>query len=217
MSNDKFNLHDLNKNTDGTFSKKKTTEQPRERIKFPVLGLDGDANLVRPMDWRVVANKEIIVPKTKKQKSSPVTFWKFQNIQDIFADANTNGYIFIPKNVPSLKNSKQLFKNKKTGKNFVTSSALCKNYTNQTDMFYVGFREKFLQLIKGKEKPYKIKFQFIRDSQRRFDFINVVQAPLDLMIINKWIEDDCATEVVPVFDENVGYDKKLSGVIITVL
>ena len=77
-------------------------------------------------------------------------------------------------------------------------------------------KKKFKEMIKDKEKPYKIGFYFIRDSQRKFDYINIAQIIQDLMVKYEWIEDDNCTELVPVF---LGYkvDKENPGVKIEVL
>ena len=63
---------------------------------------------------------------------------------------------------------------------------------------------------------YKIGFYFIRDSKRKFDYINAAQLPLDLMQDYDWIDDDDANNVIPVF---LGYevDKKNPGVRIKIL
>ena len=74
----------------------------------------------------------------------------------------------------------------------------------------------FKKMLKGKEKPYRIGFYFIRDSKRKFDYINAAQLPLDLMQEFGWIDDDDTTNITPVF---LGYevDKENAGVRIEVL
>ena len=118
--------------------------------------------------------------------------------------------IFIAGNVPSSKNSKQW-----TGK-FLVMSKTCKRYIKASEEEYMIKRRKFLSLLQGKEKPYKIGFYFIRDSKRKFDYINAAQLPLDLMQKYEWLEDDDCNNVVPVF---LGHevDKSRSGVLIKVL
>ena len=71
-------------------------------------------------------------------------------------------------------------------------------------------------MIKDKEKPYKIELYFIRDSKRRFDYINVAQIIFDLMQEYGYIEDDDSQNIIPVFK---GYkvDKSRAGVEIEVL
>ncbi|WP_319372188.1 hypothetical protein [uncultured Ilyobacter sp.] len=115
--------------------------------------------------------------------------------------------IFISGNVPSSKNSKQW-----TGK-FLVMSDTCKRYIKTSEAEYVIKRNKFLKALQGKEKPYKIGFYFIRDSKRKFDYINAAQLPLDLMQKYGWLEDDDCHNVIPVF---LGHevDKEKAGMYI---
>jgi Holliday junction resolvase RusA-like endonuclease len=117
--------------------------------------------------------------------------------------------IFIPCNVASSKNSKQW-----TGK-FLVSSKTTQAYIKATAHHYMAWRSDFKWLVKGLPKPYKVGFYFIRDSKRKFDFVNVAQLPLDLMVKHGWIDDDNMDEIVPVF---LGYhvDKEKAGLEITI-
>jgi hypothetical protein len=121
-----------------------------------------------------------------------------------------NNQIFIPGNVASSKNSKVW-----TGK-FLVSSKTTQNYTKNTVALYQAYKSRFVALTENKLKPHKIGFYFIRDSKRKFDFINALQLPADLMVKNNWIADDNADELLPVF---LGYhvDKLNAGLIITIL
>lgn len=118
--------------------------------------------------------------------------------------------IKIKGNVPSSKNSKQwvgkYLINSKTVRNYL------KAYEYQWNL--EENKKKFKEMIKGTSKPYYIGFYFIRDSKRKFDYVNIAQLPLDLMVKYGWIEDDNCTEIIPVFK---GYEinKDNSGVIIT--
>lgn len=75
--------------------------------------------------------------------------------------------------------------------------------------------KKFKKMIEHKIKPIKIGFYFIRDSRRKFDYVNIAQYPLDLMVKHGWIDDDNCNEIIPVF---LGYrvDKFKSGMIIKI-
>lgn len=118
--------------------------------------------------------------------------------------------IFISGNVPSSKNSKQW-----TGKMLINSKTV-RNYMKNHCDEWLKNTGKFKEMIKGKEKPYRIGFYFIRDSKRKFDYINAAQLPLDLMQDYDWIDDDDVNNVIPVF---LGYevDKKNPGVRIKIL
>ena len=121
-----------------------------------------------------------------------------------------NQTIFIPGNVPSSKNSRVW-----TGR-FLVSSKSTSKYIKASAPDWVKYQKRFLKMIEGKEKPYKIGFYFIRDSKRKFDLINAAQMPCDLMTKNGWIEDDNADEIIPVF---LGYEvnRETAGVIISIL
>jgi hypothetical protein len=117
--------------------------------------------------------------------------------------------IKINGNTPSSKNSKQW-----TGKYLVNSKTV-QNFKKEAQYDFVSQAMQFRNIVRDLPKPYKVHFYFIRDSKRRFDYVNVVQIVLDEMVAYRWIEDDNADEIIPVFD---GYevDKENAGVIISV-
>lgn len=120
--------------------------------------------------------------------------------------------IYIKGNVPSSKNSKQW-----TGKMLINSKTV-RNYINNYGYQWYSLEniELFKNMIKNRVKPYKIGFYFIRDTARKFDYINAAQLPCDLMIKAGMIEDDNCNEIIPIF---LGYevDKKNAGVKISIL
>jgi hypothetical protein len=71
-------------------------------------------------------------------------------------------------------------------------------------------------MLKGKTPPYRIEFTFIRDKHKKFDYINAAQIVQDLMVKNKWLEDDNCDVLIPVFAP-YQYKKDDGGVIIRVL
>ena len=80
----------------------------------------------------------------------------------------------------------------------------------------VNNKQKFEKLIENKEMPYNIEFTFIRNSRRKFDYINPCQTVQDLMVKYDYIEDDNCDCIIPSFGE-YQYNKENSGVIIKVL
>lgn len=166
-------------------------------------------------------------------------YFKNMTIADVFKKAEEEEFIFIPGDVPSLKNSKQLFKNKRTGKNFITSSDACKEYIDNTKIHWQVFRHRFKEMIKHKTYPLTIQLIFIRSEKRMFDYGNISQIVWDCMTgsiyykktknkeLNKaitkrrldfsWIDDDDCDHLIPNFAAGYGYDPKLPGVIIKVL
>jgi hypothetical protein len=227
-----FNLEGFEQLPDGSFRKKKTVEQPRN-IKVKTL-LERLLPMENAFHKAMQKNQGHIEEAKKKQ-----VYFKNQDIKQVYADAESNGYIYIPGNVPSLKNSKQIFTNKKTGKSFISSSELCKKYIEDKKTHLMTFKPRFLKLIEGKSYPLTIQFFFIRDKHKPFDYGNITQIVLDCMtgnayypptkdkIINaerkikrgriRWIEDDDADHLIPNYAAGYGYDPKLAGVIIKVL
>lgn len=123
--------------------------------------------------------------------------------------------IFIPGNTPSSKNSKQ-FVTLKSGKTLLINSKTVQKYLKESKADWLINKNKFLKMLKGKGKPYKVELFFIRDSKRRFDYINAAQIIFDLMQHYGYIEDDDSQNIIPVFK---GYkvDKSRAGVEIEVL
>jgi len=115
-----------------------------------------------------------------------------------------NHILYIPMNVPSSKNSKQLVhvKSKKPpykSRPLFIDSKTVQRYKKNTEMFYASRAVDFKKMVEGLPKPYYVTFKFIRDSRRRFDYINPAQTVQDLMVKYGWIDDDNADEIVPVF------------------
>ena len=123
--------------------------------------------------------------------------------------------IFIAGNTPSSKNSKQ-FVTLKTGKTMLLNSKTVQNYIKNSKADWMLNKNKFLSMVKNKSKPYKIELFFIRDSRRRFDYINAAQIIFDLMQHYGYIEDDDSTNVIPIF-KGFEVDKARTGVKIDVL
>mgnify|MGYP001013146909 FL=1 len=123
--------------------------------------------------------------------------------------------IFISGNTPSSKNSKQ-FVTLKTGKTLLINSKTVQSYIRNSKADWLVNKNEFLKMLKGKEKPYKIELYFIRDTKKRFDYINVAQIIFDLMQEYGYIEDDDSTNVIPIF-KGFEVDKARTGVEIKVL
>ena len=123
--------------------------------------------------------------------------------------------IFISGNTPSSKNSKQ-FVTLKSGKTLLINSKTVQSYIRNSKADWLVNKNEFLKMLKGKEKPYKIELYFIRDTKKRFDYINVAQIIFDLMQEYGYIEDDDSTNVIPIF-KGFEVDKARTGVEIKVL
>lgn len=108
--------------------------------------------------------------------------------------------ITVPFELYSSKNSKRILFNRTTGRSFVAKSKQAEQ--NEKDLIQVLtlYRQTFLNMIKGKEKPYRIHFKIYRQTRRRFDYVNIVQGLLDAMTKAGLIEDDNADVLIPVFE-----------------
>ena len=123
--------------------------------------------------------------------------------------------IFIAGNTPSSKNSKQ-FVTLKNGKKLLLNSKIVRKYIDKSEMDWRFNKTEFFKMLKGKEKPYKVELFFIRDSRRKFDYINAAQIVFDLMQHYGYIEDDDSQNIIPVF-KGFEVDKARAGVEIEVL
>ncbi|HEX8586132.1 MAG TPA: hypothetical protein VF680_17200 [Allosphingosinicella sp.] len=112
------------------------------------------------------------------------------------------GLIWIPYNVPSLKNSKiktsrGIFSSKtvkaylgKLGiQSYSSSKKEVKGYVKRENEFE-KLRVQFEKAMEGKKEPFKIGFHFVRKSKHDFDFNNANQILADLMVAHNIIEDD---------------------------
>lgn len=137
--------------------------------------------------------------------------------------------IFIPFNVPSLKNSKV-----KTQKG-VFMSKTCRNYLTSLNITSYSASRKEVVDRKSKKNLFKeafkdwivpdkqvvIGFHFVRDSKRMFDFNNANQILADLLVAHKLIEDDNMDWFIPQAYKKDGkyysYNKETPGVYIKIL
>ncbi|HAV26446.1 MAG TPA: hypothetical protein DCX01_09740 [Bacteroidetes bacterium] len=118
--------------------------------------------------------------------------------------------IFIPGNVPSSKNGRRW-----TGRYFIVSKQTQRYYKESKDA-WTDNKKEFIKMIKGKSKPYRISFKFVRKSKHKFDYINPAQTIQDQMVKYGWIDDDNADEMLPIFVK-FEYSKEEPGVYINVL
>lgn len=114
---------------------------------------------------------------------------------------------FAEGNVPSLKNGKI-----KTKWGLIASKTVRRYQSEKgAQWFDDKFREEFLKELEGKEFPIKLHMYFVRDSKRKFDYVNACQLPLDLLVKANLLPDDNADYIIPVF-ESYHIDKKNAGI-----
>lgn len=132
-----------------------------------------------------------------------------------------NGYIFIPGEVFSSKNSKEIYyKNKveRSGEKkssirserhlrsgeikpvipFIGSARRVMEYKQKTMAAFQTHRNAFKEMVVGLKKPYFVEMKFVRRTHGRFDFGNITQLVSDLMTYHDWIDDDNVKEMVPI-------------------
>ena len=118
--------------------------------------------------------------------------------------------IFIPGSVPSLKNSKIATAHgvfmSKTCKRYLQSLGIqsysssrkeVKGYKKKPNIFKELTSEVKVFLEENRSKPYLVGFHFVRDSKRKFDYINAMQILCDLMVAHGIIDDDDCDNLVP--------------------
>ena len=141
--------------------------------------------------------------------------------------AKKKNQIFIPGNVPSLKNSKI-----KTSRGVFASKTVKKYLQKQgivkysvRDKTVVGYKtrdnefaknSKFFSSTIVRDPPYKVGFHFVRGSKHKFDFHNAVQILADLMVAHSFLPEDDMDNFIP-FPYQIGgkwysYDKENPGV-----
>lgn len=113
--------------------------------------------------------------------------------------------IFINGRIPSKKNQKQIFKNKKTGRNFITDSKNHKEW-HRTNIWTLKSSWSGQPL-----KKCHIELVFIFPDRRKADLTNKAESVLDLLVDAGIIEDDNFFVVQKVVLLSGGVDKENCG------
>lgn len=141
--------------------------------------------------------------------------------------------IFIPFNTPSSKNSKIATKNgvfhSKTVKKYLTDLGIMgfnpakrevKFYKKKSCLFPTMDLKEMFSYAK-QDEPIVIGFHFVRGTKHKFDFHNMCQIILDLLIAFDVIEDDDMDHVIPMplkYDGRwYSVDKENPGVWVTIM
>ena len=111
----------------------------------------------------------------------------------------------------------------------MTDSKLVKEYVRSIKMDLIVQAPRFKVLTKNLPRPLTLKFRFVRDSKRKWDFLGPLETILDCISGLKyqksdvpvkaiqWIADDDVHNVVPVLDPNWSVDPKNPGVEIEII
>jgi hypothetical protein len=104
---------------------------------------------------------------------------------------------------------------------FIADSEGVEAYRKATWFVYKDLAPLFQKRIKGMASPIVVQFTFIRMDEQGFDFSNIVQLILDMMVYYKWIQDDDIKFILPIppLPPKPVYfvSKPNAGVIITIL
>lgn len=137
--------------------------------------------------------------------------------------------LFIPGNVPSLKNSKiatsrGVFASKTVSKYlrylgvqyYSSSKKIVKEYKTKPNLFRKVFKK-----WKKPTGQIVIGFHFVRATKHKFDFGNACQIIQDLMVAHDFLEDDNMDYLIPMpykkEDVWYSYDKDNPGVYIKII
>lgn len=117
--------------------------------------------------------------------------------------------IFIPGNVPSLKNAKVktargIFSSKTVKKylsimgiqHYSSSRKEVTGYKRKPNEFEL-LKSRFEEQLRDKGKPVLLSFHFVRDTKRLFDFGNATELIFDLLTAHNIIDDDNISIVIP--------------------
>ena len=109
--------------------------------------------------------------------------------------------------VYSKKNSKVVTKDKR-----VLSSKRVREYEKKMLPVYEEKRDEWKRQYDKAEKPVSIEFYLIRPTKSKFDVLNMLQLPLDMMQTAEWIPDDDVYTVNPIFTGwEINKDKSKCG------
>ena len=121
--------------------------------------------------------------------------------------------IFIP---ATFRASKTQSKSLSWGKDQAPKQCLCHQKTHQryhkaTLMVWKAFRTVFQSRFDPDLTPHIVKFYFVRDSRRKFDYTSAIDTCQDIMTEAGWWDDDNCDICIP---QPIGYhvDKEKAGV-----
>lgn len=131
---------------------------------------------------------------------------------------NIENCIHLEGEIYSSKNSRQFFKNKYTGKTYLSKSKRAKE--QESDLFSklntAQNINKWMKMGKNKEFPLKVGFYIVRKTHRRWDWQNIIQGVADALVKAGYLPDDSAVYFTPVY---LGWEvnKEKPSVTITII
>ena len=154
---------------------------------------------------------------TGKTRFASIDLDKVTEMEQI---ALSKGKIYIPYEVMSSKNSRvfeYLYKTSERMKvPILRHSQQYQEYTILTKTYWVKNKARFHEMIRDKTPPYRIGFYFLRTTKQRFDYPNMMQGIMDLIVKNGWLADD-HMELIKPYPDGYEVKKEVQGVILSVL
>ena len=106
----------------------------------------------------------------------------------------------------SKKNSKVIAKKR------ILSSKRVREYEERMLPVYIEKKKEWKKQFDKAEKPVSIEFYLIRPTKSKFDVLNMLQLPLDMMQTAEWIPDDDVYTVNTIFTGwEINKDKSKCG------
>jgi Holliday junction resolvase RusA-like endonuclease len=160
-------------------------------------------------DGKLVSGKYPIIEKKLKKQRKPTLEMNRTTILETIKEYADQGKVYIPYDVRSSKNSKQIrYKS-------LEMSPQAKEYRILSMQWWTLQTKLFKELTEGKEYPLNIGFYWIRSNKQRWDYSNLLQMPQDLMVELKWLPDDNINYLKPII-EGFEVNKEKRGLIISI-
>ena len=83
---------------------------------------------------------------------------------------------------------------------FLVKSRAAKEAEGPIEAQLLQHRNTWRAMTRDASFPLALRFKIYRKTHRKFDYVNIVQSLLDCMTRMKWIEDDDADHILPIFD-----------------
>lgn len=109
----------------------------------------------------------------------------------------------LPVELYSSKNGQQIIYNKRLGRMMVIKKAIARQQEKDLKVLLDANRKTWEKMTTDKIFPLKVGFYVYRKTRRRFDWVNIVQGLQDAMVKNKYLPDDSAMYLTPIF---LGFD-----------
>lgn len=126
-------------------------------------------------------------------------------------------FICLPGQTPSKKSSQRILVNKRTNRPFIMMNEKAKAWEDEAvRLLKEALKNRGIKqwLAHHSNERLFVWMSFTRQSKRRWDYINLAQSVLDVLVKAGIIKDDDFQHVIPEFDPFVRYSKDRPEVLI---